>query len=211
MHVLSYPSSPTTRHTAQALNPDLPYAGNMVNPAPLLTLPVELQFMVAGYLSPRDSIYLKLTCHHFHTIIPPLTYHQLLEAKTPWFGREERYCACGDCLRLRPTSKFADNMLFTSWNKWTGLPKDKKRFCVECGLKGRYARNSHIAMGGVHHVFCDVCGQLEEIKIDGYFGVFSRVCSVAGRVPDEDVWGLCSNPWLCSAGCCSDTAVQSGP
>lgn len=134
------------------------------HPASLLGLPTELQDYVIQYLDFPDVIFLKMTCRRFNSLIRPLNHGELLKAEHSIYSTDRRIYACRDCLRLRPASKFADNMLAAIRIKGRFLYfTAARRFCVECGVNprngatARYSPGSHIVVQGVHYVICQTC------------------------------------------------------
>lgn len=133
------------------------------------TRPLELHTAIAAHLSFPDILNLKYTNRYLSALIPPLAHSELLEAeKTPLssFARgtgilsTPEYYACKDCLRLRPKSKFADNM--TKGGRGCKGSTAFTRFCLDCGLNPkpgttRYTRGSIILVGGRKFVLCAEC------------------------------------------------------
>ncbi|KAF2664726.1 hypothetical protein BT63DRAFT_460219 [Microthyrium microscopicum] len=127
----------------------------------LLALPLELQEEIIGHLPFPAVVILKMTCAYFNGIIKPLTHQQLLDAEETDICKQTDSYACRYCLRLRPASKFADNMLKRRKSRYGG--DVHRRFCIGCGIQSvpgstRYSRGSQIFIGGVCHVICFRCG-----------------------------------------------------
>lgn len=77
----------------------------------LLDLPTEIHQLIAQCLDFGSLMRLKMTCRHFHALIPPLRLDQMLEVEISDIGKQKDLYTCRDCLRLRPRAKFADKMV----------------------------------------------------------------------------------------------------
>ena len=158
---------PSSRFVLQAQNLRINYSlrTDMPSPLSLHGLSLELQEQIIRELAFPDIVFLKMTCRHFDAVIKALTHAQLLQAEKTEFAIRQDVYACRDCLRLRPASSFADNMLKRKKRRYG--QEDHKRFCVECGVQPRprttrYTRGSHIVIQNVFYVFCIRCGAFKE-------------------------------------------------
>ncbi|EAW07134.1 F-box domain protein [Aspergillus clavatus NRRL 1] len=136
----------------------------------LLSLPPELHLLITTFLPFPDVIYLRITCSHLYSVLPPLTLPQLLLAETSSYALTKDLYACRYCLRLRPAVAFADRM---RCRRRSRHGRDAgKRFCVECGLQSRtegagearYGPGAQIQMQGILYVICITC---REFKLGG--------------------------------------------
>ena len=140
----------------------------MATASPLVDLPGELQNEVLSYLEFPDTINLKLTCHHFNSIIrgiSSLTHQNLLRAEQYMDAHKDRYkhtyLACCHCVRLRLSTRFADSM--TKKNRGIGHTRSHTRFCVDCGLlngpglTNRYGKGMCIKVHGKLFAICRSC------------------------------------------------------
>ncbi|KAF8856859.1 hypothetical protein BDZ45DRAFT_675222 [Acephala macrosclerotiorum] len=162
-------------------------------PSTLLTLPLEIQNSITTHLTTPSILALRQTCTHFnHTLSPPTHPQLLLTEKTPWATSRNLY-ACKDCLRLRPSSKFADAM--KKGKKGLNGKEPHKRFCVDCGVepkKGetRYSPGTEIVVDGERRVFCEGCGKRKGGDEAGCPG--SRECRACHGI-DKVGCGFCKN------------------
>jgi hypothetical protein len=134
----------------------------------LLDLPVELQKAIIENLSPADfpaKFNLRTTCHYFFALIQPPTHNELLAEEQSPYGCVKELFACRECLRLRPNTKFADDMRRKK-NRAKGRQHACMRFCIDCSTKethgpgtGKYTRGAHIKVMGVNYVVCMRCAQ----------------------------------------------------
>ncbi len=77
---------------------------------PIMKLPVKLHAPIVDNLGFQEDIMLKMTGRHFWNTIEPLSHAELLQAEETAYARCRTLFACKDCLRLRPSIKFADRM-----------------------------------------------------------------------------------------------------
>ncbi|KAE8324450.1 hypothetical protein BDV39DRAFT_180516 [Aspergillus sergii] len=142
----------------------------MARPTTLLDLPTEIHQHIAQCLDFPSLIQLKLVCQHFYALLPPLSFNRMLEVEVSAFGMQKDLYTCGDCLRLRPRARFADNMVKKKRAKFA--VGAKKRFCVDCGVNARqgttrYTRGSQIIVQGEQYVICRSCGAFREAAVEG--------------------------------------------
>lgn len=67
----------------------------------LRTIPPELQLLITSYLSPPEKQLLRMTCRHFHNVLPPPSA-QDIEAivKSPYNYKYYEACLAPTCMRL---------------------------------------------------------------------------------------------------------------
>ncbi|KAJ5614582.1 hypothetical protein N7528_008236 [Penicillium herquei] len=128
-------------------------------------LPTEILLIVAHHLDAFSLIWLQRSCQLFRGIIPSPTHLDIIEAETTQFGTENDLYACQDCLRLRPRTKFADNMV--KRKKAKGGHNAKERWCVDCGINprpgtNRYTAGNIITVLGEPYVICLRCRKFRE-------------------------------------------------
>ena len=125
------------------------------------TLPREIFDLISNDLDFLDLHSLRLTCLYFHKLIPTHTHVELLGAETTIPG----LLTCVGCTRLRPTTKFGDEMVKELMA--AGKNKAPERFCLECGrrpLPGlhRYGPGSRWREAGVPYVRCARCNEISQ-------------------------------------------------
>ncbi|ROV93223.1 hypothetical protein VPNG_09539 [Cytospora leucostoma] len=104
-------------------------------PGNLLDLPVEVHDQII-----HDTIWearpLRTTCQYFRALIPPLGRVELARhaERDPLAMRRDAY-ACKECLRLRYSSRFDDNMLQKRRRK--GGYQATDRLCLDCWMHRR--------------------------------------------------------------------------
>lgn len=132
----------------------------MTEPPALFKLPVELQRDIFDLLPYPNLLVLHATHRHFRLIIDI----QKIQASTPrstlveelfdaarsdaFFVKQNQW-ACTNCLSLRPQHQFAD--------KQRKGKSATRRFCIPCGLRGRYRPGARIGCMGTPGVYCYVC------------------------------------------------------
>jgi hypothetical protein len=129
---------------------------------PLLRLPVELHLHIAAQ-DDRCHLRLQITNRYFREILPRPSHEMLLRLE----GTERFFAyACKHCLRLRPSSTFAENstrrkMSFKGSNC-------HKRFCADCGFASgpdrfeRYTPGNNVIVAGVQWTWCRGCKELKK-------------------------------------------------
>lgn len=142
----------------------------MAESTTFLKLPTEVHALVAECLDLPSRMQLRKVCRYFLELIPQLSIHEMLKVEVSAFGIQKDLYTCGDCLRLRPRAKFADNMV--KKKKARFAINAEKRFCVECGInpgKGttRYTRGSLIVVQGESFALCRSCGSFSEAAVEG--------------------------------------------
>jgi hypothetical protein len=126
----------------------------------LLALPMELQKDIIDVLDIPSKLALRITSRRFLSLIKPATHQDLVSAeKSAWAIRRGLY-ACMDCIRLRPSRKFADAM--KKGPKGLNGKEPHKRFCIDCGLHTkpyttRYSPGAEIKVDGKRYVLCKDC------------------------------------------------------
>ncbi|OCL05468.1 hypothetical protein AOQ84DRAFT_271563, partial [Glonium stellatum] len=126
----------------------------------LLALPVELQKDIIDFLDFPSKQALRSTSHHFFIITKRPTHGELLVIEQSAWAIERRLYACKDCIRLRPSHKFADAM--RKGPKGLNGRQPHKRFCIDCGLHPkprttRYSPGARIEVEGKRYVLCNIC------------------------------------------------------
>jgi hypothetical protein len=129
------------------------------SPPSFLALPTEIHAAVSSHLEFLDLHTLRLTCHYFHSLIPPPTHGELLAVETTTFD----FLACIGCVRLRPAATFSAKMV--KQKKAPGGSQAHNRFCIECGrrpLPGvhRYTLGSRWEEHGVPFARCLRCRRI---------------------------------------------------
>ncbi|EPE24926.1 hypothetical protein GLAREA_11507 [Glarea lozoyensis ATCC 20868] len=127
----------------------------------IFAISTELFHGITSNLNVLDIHSLRLTCHHFHAVIPPVpppTHSDLLNAETIHF------LACVGCKRLRRSAKFSTKMV--KKHKRPGGRQARSRFCIECGrrpLPGthRYMLGQRWEEGVVPYVRCIRCTEID--------------------------------------------------
>jgi hypothetical protein len=104
--------------------------------SPIFNLPMEMIFEILKYLEFPSNIRLKLTCTHFHSIIPYMSLSQLVEAQESQFARLRVLTACAGCLRLRfwpnfSLTKVRTGREITFLASWPHSPD----YCNLCNLR----------------------------------------------------------------------------
>ncbi|KAJ5625289.1 hypothetical protein N7510_001598 [Penicillium lagena] len=152
----------------------------------LLRLPPELHQLILEHLPVPDILQLRLTCTYFYELAPPPSHADLLEVESTEWGRRRDVYTCRYCLRLRPSSRFADRMLRRRRSR--GARDGDKRFCIECGLKprgddgtARYGPGAQITVQGHFFVFCLVCRQFKRGARDSHGRNTSECASCWGQ------------------------------
>lgn len=136
----------------------------MTKPASLMGLPTELQLLIAEQLSFPESNGLKYANRHFYTIVKPLRGCDLRSEERSPFGVASGLFACKDCLRLRRSFRFADQM--RKGKRGKNGSEGYKRFCLDCGLNpkpgtSRYTAGNRIVLQGNTYLLCLDCNELK--------------------------------------------------
>ena len=128
--------------------------------ASLLGLPVELQDPIIDELDFPDTLNLRNSCQHLHTIVP-WSHQRMLEMETTQFFTERNLFTCRSCMSFLPASKFADNMTRGPRRKH-GMKADR-RFCYDCGVSkpGHYSPGSIITIRRLPFIHCLQCKGLK--------------------------------------------------
>jgi hypothetical protein len=133
--------------------------------ASFLALPIEIHAAISSQLEFLELYTLRLTCHYFHSLIPPPTHDELLAIETTTFD----FLACIGCTRLRPAATFSAKMV--KKKKAPGGSQAHNRFCIECGrrpLPGvhRYTLGSRWEEHGVPFARCLRCRSIARAPDD---------------------------------------------
>ena len=136
------------------------FSSSMAKSSLMMKLPPEIHLAIADNLAFPDIVNLRNTSVYFHSLIKRLTHKELLEAEMSPFANLHHLYTCMDCVRLRPSSKFADNMRKGKKRK-EGQEKHA-RFCVECGIRpkprtSRYSPGTRIVVNGENKIMCISC------------------------------------------------------
>ena len=74
----------------------------------LITLPAEIQLIIAFYLTPPEKVLLRSTCTHYHNFLPPPSDADLEEISvSPYNFKAYGLCLGNDCRKLYPRGDFA--------------------------------------------------------------------------------------------------------
>lgn len=155
----------------------------------LFDLPAEIHQLIIQSLDLPCLIRLKMTCRHFNALIPPLSVEQMMEVEVSAFGRQNDLYTCRDCMRLRPRTRFADNMVKKKRAR-SGVDAGK-RFCVDCGINPRrgttrYTRGSNIIIQGEQYVICRSCGSFRAAAVEGSRNAGEcRSCRIFSRAIEQ--------------------------
>ena len=185
-------------------------------------LPVEPQLDIINRLPYLETALLRSTCVYFHGLLnhARISDVDLLEVRGSEFARKRRLFACFQCMRLRRTIKFADNMLRgkTTRNHYGA----SQRFCIDCGtrdgarqcpwgmrrtrdkLPNHYFPGSLVRVQSVRMVYCMYCGEFRKSSKKDQF------C-----VKCWEYWEVCQNlsgmPLLTSNKRCMIRMLHYGP
>lgn len=163
----------------------------MSGSALIVQLPGEIHNHILSYLDSIARISLKLTSVYFNSIIPKLSSETLQAAEWSTFASDRDLYGCYDCLRLRESSRFADNQLRKKKRRFGA--EAPRRFCVECGLTTRdgrvpplpYVRGNHIIIRGVAHVVCMYCARFKLKAVEEGYPECNDLCVDCWRPRQE--------------------------
>lgn len=128
----------------------------MLPSAPVTKLPPELLQTIADNLDIEDYMNLRRSYPQFWRSLKPPALSPLLELEFSAFAIEHKVLVCHICCRLRPVSKFADDIVHRGVYK----PSRPERFCIECGIRSGfegYGRDDWGILNGEMHAICPVC------------------------------------------------------
>lgn len=105
-------------------------------PSHLMTLPTELHLSIISHLEPFPcSMLLRLVNTHFHNLLDPLTYQQMLAAEKTAHALLHEVFACHKCRRLRPGRRFNEYERHVCVR---GCKHREERTCIECNIRSFY-------------------------------------------------------------------------
>lgn len=187
-------------------------------PFPLMSLAPELHLIVAENLDPFDRLSLTLTNRHFFHLIPfvQLSLKDLSLAQAWLYKRRGPdsqavpgtnikndkfpYLACMSCLRLRLSTKFADDQ--TRWSPVLKVPRRliktivvkgyslQQRFCINCGIhekRNGFQPGQIVKVNDEEFLICNFCSHLGRNVEKG-----SRRCAAA---LSEECWSMLEIAW----------------
>lgn len=141
--------------------------------AQFMDLPTEIHIAIISQLSCPGRPNLKLTNRYFYELVPAPTHPQLLAAEDPIYDGEDpdtlKFLTCRDCLRLRPSYKFSDNM---RKGRMGGMRSHAhKRFCLDCFVNPkpgttRHAKGMYVEVMGEGFVLCRDCVQFGPVRAE---------------------------------------------
>jgi hypothetical protein len=138
-----------------------------------MDLPTEIHIAIINQLSCPGRPCLKYTNRYFFELVPLPSHAELLAAEDPIYDGEDpntlKFLACRDCVRLRPSYKFADKM---RKGRLGGRRSHAfKRICLDSFLnpkpgKPRDAKGSYVKIMGEIFVLCRECMRFERVPSD---------------------------------------------
>lgn len=92
----------------------------------LITLPAEIQLLIASHLSVPEKQLLRSTCTHFRAFLPPPSSVTDLLAIEDSPYNFKWYTACPNCMRLYPQSHWLPSLLDVN------VSRARTWYCEEC-------------------------------------------------------------------------------
>ncbi|CAF9906210.1 MAG: hypothetical protein ALECFALPRED_002160 [Alectoria fallacina] len=155
----------------------------MLPSAPIAKLPAELLQAIADNLDIEEYLNLRRSCPLAWFSLKPPALSLLLELEFSAFAIEHKVLACHLCCRLRPLSKFADDIVHRGVHKRSR----PERFCIECGISGGfkgYSWDDWAMVNGEMHARCPVCRELGGVGRRWRWDSGEGCCA---RPPSQDV------------------------
>lgn len=150
---------------------------------PITKLPAELLQAIADNLEIEEYMNLRRSFPQVRRSIKPPALSLLLELEFSAFAIEHNVLACHICCRLRPLSKFADDIVHRGVHKRSR----PERFCIECGVNNGfegYSKDDWALLDREMHARCPVCKELGSVGRQGWRWDSGLGC--CGRPPSQD-------------------------